>query len=543
MGNKSLTYLQALKLIKSFSNQQQQSHSITCSANINPLIHFLRANMIESHDTDLSISSNEFGTLKQHLISNLSDQKDILFLFPWDLIESLNWRTGITSLDERYENELNQNFQLIEAQSFKNIFYFSAPLPPIFLNTNQKEFFKSKLDMTASKLGSTIIQDGICLKNFISSGCPFDNLLIDETAKKILLTLEHKKNEAKKIIVTDLDETLWKGILGEDGLGGISAEAEPSSHIHFIYQGYLKILQERGILLAICSKNDQDLVEKALEVNSFVLKSEDFVSIKASYERKSIMIKELSKELNLGLEHFVFIDDNPVEVNEILEYLPEVSTFLFPKDLNKLNKIFDELEVKFMASEVTKEDKNRTKMYKNIPQASSAVANKIVDLSDYLKSLKMKVTIHNRSGDNNQRAIQLINKTNQFNLNGIRRDENEISEIISGGGKLYTAHLADKNGEHGEVVSILIDSTNTAISFVMSCRVFQRDLEFYFLNYILEKVTPILNISYKSTERNKPATMFMEKMFNSSKDGIYELNINKMKAFNSNINKIFKDTI
>ncbi len=85
--------------------------------------------MIESHDTDLLISSNEFGTLKQHLISNLLDQQDILFLFPWDLIESLNWRTGVTSLDEEYENELNQNFQLIDAQSFKDIFYFSAPLP------------------------------------------------------------------------------------------------------------------------------------------------------------------------------------------------------------------------------------------------------------------------------------------------------------------------------------------------------------------------------------------------------------------------------
>ncbi len=127
-----------------------------------------------------------------------------------------------------------------------------------------------------------------------------------------------------------------------------------------------------------------------------------------------------------------------------------------------------------MVSEITEEDKNRTRMYKNIPQASNYAANKIVDLSDYLKSLKMKVTMLDRSSDNSQRAIQLINKTNQFNLNGIRRDENEISKIISGGGKLYTAHLADRNGEHGEVVSILIDSTNTTISFVMSCKSFKR---------------------------------------------------------------------
>jgi hypothetical protein len=145
--------------------------------------------MIQSYDADLLISTNEFGTLKQHLISNTHNDREILFLFPWDLIESLNWRTGITSLDAEYQNELNQNFQLIDKQSFQEIFYFSAPLPPIFLNANERESLTSELKMLASKLGSTIIDNGICLKNFISNGCPFDNLCLDETAKEILLAL------------------------------------------------------------------------------------------------------------------------------------------------------------------------------------------------------------------------------------------------------------------------------------------------------------------------------------------------------------------
>jgi FkbH-like protein len=543
MGNKSLTYLQALKVIKNTANDKSESRSITCSVNIDPLIHFLRANMIQSYDADLLISTNEFGTLKQHLISNTHNDREILFLFPWDLIESLNWRTGITSLDAEYQNELNQNFQLIDKQSFQEIFYFSAPLPPIFLNANERESLTSELKMLASKLGSTIIDNGICLKNFISNGCPFDNLCLDETAKEILLALNISNNEAKKIIITDLDETFWKGVLGEDGLDGISAETDPSSHIHFVYQGYLKILKERGILLAICSKNDLDLVEEALRTKPFLVKHEDFVAIKASYERKSIMIRELSKELNLGLEHFVFIDDNPVEVNEILEYLPEVNTFLFPKDLNGLNKIFTELEVKVATSKITAEDKNRTKMYKNIVQTSHDLKNEIIDLSDYLQSLKMQVTIHDRSKDDNQRAIQLINKTNQFNLNGIRRDEKEVLEIIKNGGNLYSASLSDKNGEHGEVISILIDSTNTALSFVMSCIVFQRDLEYYFLRYLLKNVTPKLKIIFKSTERNKPASMFINKIFNNSNDDVYEVDLVKIKPWDSGLNKIFIDTI
>jgi FkbH-like protein len=543
MGNKSLTYLQALKVIKNTANDKSESRSITCSVNIDPLIHFLRANMIQSYDADLLISTNEFGTLKQYLISNTHNDREILFLFPWDLIESLNWRTGITSLDAEYQNELNQNFQLIDKQSFQEIFYFSAPLPPIFLNANERESLTSELKMLASKLGSTIIDNGICLKNFISNGCPFDNLCLDETAKEILLALNISNNEAKKIIITDLDETFWKGVLGEDGLDGISAETDPSSHIHFVYQGYLKILKERGILLAICSKNDLDLVEEALRTKPFLVKHEDFVAIKASYERKSIMIRELSKELNLGLEHFVFIDDNPVEVNEILEYLPEVNTFLFPKDLNGLNKIFTELEVKVATSKITAEDKNRTKMYKNIVQTSHDLKNEIIDLSDYLQSLKMQVTIHDRSKDDNQRAIQLINKTNQFNLNGIRRDEKEVLEIIKNGGNLYSASLSDKNGEHGEVISILIDSTNTALSFVMSCRVFQRDLEYYFLRYLLKNVTPKLKIIFKSTERNKPASMFINKIFNNSNDDVYEVDLVKIKPWDSGLNKIFIDTI
>ena len=543
MGNKSLTYLQALKVIKNIATDQSESRSITCSVNIDPLIHFLRANMIQSYDADLLISTNEFGTLKQHLISDTHNDREILFLFPWDLIESLNWRTGITTLDSEYQSELNQNFRLIDKQSFQEIFYFSAPLPPIFLNANERESLTSELKMLASKLGSTIIDNGICLKNFISNGCPFDNLCLDETAKEILLALNISNNEAKKIIITDLDETFWKGVLGEDGLEGISAETDPSSHIHFIYQGYLKILKERGILLAICSKNDLDLVEEALRTKPFLVKHEDFVAIKASYERKSIMIRELSKELNLGLEHFVFIDDNPVEVNEILEYLPEVNTFLFPKDLNGLNKIFTELEVKVATSKITAEDKNRTKMYKNIVQTSHDLKNEIIDLSDYLQSLKMQVTIHDRSEDDNQRAIQLINKTNQFNLNGIRRDEKEVLEIIKNGGNLFSASLSDKNGEHGEVISILIDSTNTAISFVMSCRVFQRDLEYYFLRYLLKNLTPKLKIIFESTERNKPASMFINKLFNNSNDDVYELDLVKIKPWDSGLNKIFIDTI
>ena len=155
----------------------------------------------------------------------------------------------------------------------------------------------------------------------------------------------------------------------------------------------------------------------------------------------------------------------------------------------------------------------------------------------------MQVTIHDRSKDDNQRAIQLINKTNQFNLNGIRRDEKEVLEIIKNGGNLYSASLSDKNGEHGEVISILIDSTNTALSFVMSCRVFQRDLEYYFLRYLLKNVTPKLKIIFKSTERNKPASMFINKIFNNSNDDVYEVDLVKIKPWDSGLNKIFIDTI
>lgn len=540
--NDSLTYIEALKVIKNTEYSSKKSIFIASSANLETLFHFIKANVAKSHDIELDIESNQFGTLRQYIVSSENKTNDILILFPWDLIGSLNWRLGVKVIDVAHIKEIKETLSLIHKKKFKNIIYFSCPLPPGFLNPFQRETLENELSSNINLIGAKNISNVFCLNNFVNTGNPFDNTKLDRIAKEIIDFTDNRK-ESKKILVTDLDETLWRGILGEDGIEKISADQDQNSFPHFIYQSYLKSLKDRGILLAICSKNDFDLVEEALQSKSFILNMDDFVNVKASYERKSEAIKKISKELNLGLEHFIFIDDNPVEIHEVENALPNVRCFSFKKDLNYLNETFLVLENLFQSSEITQEDKKRTEMYKASTLKVSHKNHEDMDISDYLKSLNMQIIIHDRSESNYDRAIQLINKTNQFNINGIRRDQKEILNIIKNGGKLITAELSDINGSHGEIISFLINDNNLVESFVMSCRVFQREIELFFLDYVIQNISQSIELNFKNTKRNKPVQIFLERLNVKDTDEQITICAETINPFKDSINKIFKDNI
>ena len=289
---------------------------------------------------------------------------------------------------------------------------------------------------------------------------------------------------------------------------------------HFIFQTYLKKLKEAGTLLSICSKNDEDLVRKAFASNDFVLSIDDFISIQASYNPKSLQIKELAKTLNLGLESFVFIDDNPVEINEVQGSLAQVKCILFSLESSKYLNMYQQLASMFINNNPTEEDINRTKFYQSMKKTIDVIEGQSSDLSSFLKSLQMNIIFSKKTINDSDRAIQLINKTNQFNLNGIRRKPSEIHSIIQNKGFLFTAALSDINGEHGEILSLLINNDNEVVSFVMSCRVFQRKIEYFFLSILLEKYFGEIKFKYIETERNSPVKLFFNslKKTNQSKE-------------------------
>lgn len=538
-----LSFLDAAKILKDKKNYQAKLLNLISSFNTTQLEIYIRA-YAKTQLLDIEIDTIPFGTLRQSIISNDHDKKSILLLTPTDFSPALDWRTGFPDSSVSIDAILNEIYsfkKLIENSSFEEIFFLPTPIPPLFDERNENLKIELKIKDVAIELGAMILSDSyFSLDSYLTSGCAISGSCLSAAAHDISNKLFLKKIEKKKIIVTDLDNTLWNGILGEDGLDGIKASSEGKGFHHFIYQTYLKKLKEAGTLLSVCSKNDEDLVKKAFEVNNFILDTNDFVSIQASYNPKSLQIKELAKTLNLGLEAFVFIDDNPVEISEVQSSLPQITCILFSSESSEYINMLHQLSLLLSNKNPTEEDKNRTKLYKNMKKTADVIEGESSDLSSFLKSLEMNVKISKKSTINDgDRAIQLINKTNQFNLNGLRRTSEEVNNILDNGGLIFTASLSDINGKHGEILSILIDSNNIVQSFVMSCRVFQRRVEFLFLSVILENYFEKIKFNFIETERNSPIKLFFNafKNINTKK----EITLSKQDIDNSeqNLNLIF----
>ena len=314
-----------------------------------------------------------------------------------------------------------------------------------------------------------------CLSNFTSNGCPFKNKEIGKVAFIIFKHIFNRTNP-KKLIVLDLDNTLWDGVLGEVGPLSVKASPNDKSFLFFIFQSFLKNIKNRGILLAVVSKNDLDLIEQAFKLNDFVLNLEDFVKIIGTYQPKSIQIKNILKSINLTNESCLFIDDNELEIQEVMNFSEDITCEKFPESIKYLPAFLEKIIKFFDFSNITFEDKNRTKFYKSQIDAIQVVEGNHSFIDDYLKSLKQILNIKKGDENNIDRAVQLINKTNQFNLNGIRRSKEEIINMLNNDHDIFIGELIDKNGSQGEIIVILLEKTGTISSFVMSCRVFQRKI-------------------------------------------------------------------
>lgn len=540
-----LSFLDAAKILKENVYEKTEHLKLLTSFNTIQLEFYIKA-YAKTQSLNFEIDTIPFGTLRQSIISDKNEDKNsILILTPADFCSALDWRTGFPEKPislEDMKKEILSFKNLIEEALFKKIFFLPMPLPSLYENFEEDLSVDLFIKSAVLDLGAIFLSDSnFSLDSYLASGCPISGSSLSHAAYKISDEIFLKKHDKKKVIVIDLDNTLWNGILGEDGVKGIHALPEGKGFHHFIFQSYLKKLKEAGTLLSICSKNDEDLVREAFSTNDFVLSIDDFVSIQASYNPKSLQIKELARTLNLGLESFVFIDDNPVEINEVQSSLMPVTCILFSLESSKYLNMYRLLTSMFINNNPTKEDINRTKIYQSMKKSVEVIKGKSSDLSAFLKSLNMNVLVSKKTINDSDRAIQLINKTNQFNLNGLRKTPEEIHSIIQNKGSLFSASLSDINGEHGEILSLLINSNNEAESFVMSCRVFQRKVEYLFLSILLEKYFGEIKFKYIETERNTPVKLFfrslkitnLSKEISLSKSDIDQAEPNLYDVFNS----------
>ena len=298
------------------------------------------------------------------------------------------------------------------------------------------------------------------------------------------------KQSRKKCLVLDMDNTLWGGILGEDGINGIKIGDTYPGNAFKHFQIKIKELKEIGVILAACSKNNFSDVKKMWKENDrMILKEDDFSVLQINWKNKAENINNISKELNIGLDSFVFIDDNPVERELIKQLLPEVTCLDFPdKPYNLYNYISYIKENYFSSYSITDEDLNKTENYlANIQR--NKVRDSIVNLDDYLKSLQIELEIDGLNNDNCQRLSQLCQKTNQFNLSTIRYEESDLFKIDNKSHKIYSLKVNDKFGELGitglMIIKYLKNRECEIDTFLMSCRILGRKIENVFLKYIL----------------------------------------------------------
>jgi FkbH-like protein len=317
----------------------------------------------------------------------------------------------------------------------------------------------------------------------------YSNALLDKAASEIKSAIRGLLGQTRKVIVCDLDNTLWGGVVGDDGMENLKLGApDPVGECYQAFQKALKGFRSRGILLAIASKNDEKLALSVIEKHpAMVLRKDDFVAWRINWEDKAGNILQLVKELNLGLDSFVFLDDSPQERDRVRQALPEVYVPELPPSVSEYGAFLTSLNC-FEVPALEKEDFERTRMYQ-AEKSRNEVQNSSGDLEGWLRSLQIEVRAAPLSRESLPRAAQLLNKTNQFNLSLRRLDEKTLwdwaQELRH---SIYTFNVSDRFGDSGLVglASFSIAGTEARIvDFVMSCRVMGKKVEEALLGYTI----------------------------------------------------------
>ena len=294
----------------------------------------------------------------------------------------------------------------------------------------------------------------------------------------------------KKAFVLDLDNTLWGGIVGDDGVENLSIGPEvPSGQVYLEFQNYLKEHKNLGIILNVNSKNEYENAIAGLNHPAGALKPDDFIIIKANWNPKNLNIKDIAEELNLGADSFVFVDDNPAERMVVKNYVDGISTPEIDVPENYI-RIIDRNGY-FEMTNFSEEDLKKNELYKDNAKRSQMMAT-FDNYDDYLKSLKMKAEISSFKPIYLERISQLSNKSNQFNLTTKRYSLSDIEEIDKNDNyiKLY-GKLEDIFGDNG-VITVVIGNIKNKDElhidlWIMSCRVLKRNMEFAMMDKLVEK--------------------------------------------------------
>jgi FkbH-like protein len=365
------------------------------------------------------------------------------------------------------------------------------------------------------------------IRSEIASGFPYQ--LGHASVLAELLSRLIRPPIPKKGLITDLDNTLWSGIVGDVGTEGISWSLDQRSHVHAIYQQYLSALANAGVLLAVASKNDPAIVQEAFKRADMLVESNRIFPMEVRWGPKSAGIRRILQAWNIASDSVVFIDDSPMEIAEVQSAFPDMECIAFPNDPDGITQLVSRLRDLFGKEFVSHEDFLRLDTIRSRWQATTPAPDTGLSLDDFLRDAESEITLTWSKNPADARPLELINKTNQFNLNGTRYSDAEwIGYLNDPNRRLLVVSYKDKYGQLGKISVLGIhaasDTEVVVDTWVMSCRAFSRRIEYR----CLEQLFVItgkgeITFDFQLTSRNMPLQEFFAGLLGSPPTGRFKL--------------------
>jgi FkbH-like protein len=539
---KSLKYSEILNLNKELEDSTQKSYNISLLSNV--IVHQAKE-IIEYPLRDSGVNANvllgDYDNIVQESQKQTTTNAIIIFWELSNLVDGLQYKINLLSeekiraIEHKIKSEIEfvgknlKHCPLLLINKFSSLFFSN-----LLIANNKLDELAEKLNRFIEKLNQSNIKlinldkiiAGIGIDNcfdtryYYSSKAPYTVGFFKSYAQFIKPLILSANGMAKKALIFDCDNTLWKGVLGEDGIDGIELSGESQNGAIFQeIQSIALSLCQQGVILGLCSKNNPEDVNEVLINHPDMILQDKYITVKeVNWSDKANNLRNISKKLNIGLDSMVFVDDSPFEVNLIKEELPEVTVLQVPEKLYEYPQMLRDNLGFFYNLSSTVEDSNKTKILHEQIQREE-VKTEFSNIDDYLASLKIIVTIFKNEVSLIPRMAQLTQKTNQFNLTTKRYTESEIENMVSSSSTdVFSFSVNDKYGDNGVTGLCIVDVDNDKDAFIdtflMSCRVIGRNVEYIFMDYIINslinKNINKIRSTYKITKKNKQVERFYD---------------------------------
>jgi FkbH-like protein len=542
-----MTLNEALRLINaSRENRSGAPVFLICAFQPLHLATFLQAYATESRaGENIEVLTGLFGDLPGNIRkATASGATNAAVILEWDdldprlgLRSSGGWAKAVRrDIESTCRERLQQIAELLEPLASKSVIAIAGPSLPLMplghTADSQATSFELGLQHDVSGFlqrmaaipGSRVL-DPVWLAGASPLGARFDPKMslmagFPYTARHAdilaagLIRLLYPASPKKGLIV-DLDDTLWSGIIGDDGVDGVSWSLERHTQVHALLQQMLAVMAENGVLLAIASKNEPAVVEQGLARPDLLVPRESFFPVMAGWGPKSAAVDEIIRTWNIAADSVVFLDDNPMELSEVESAHPGITCLQFrAKDAASVWELLGRLRNLFGKPAVLEEDSLRAASIRTGAEFHKANASGV---GHFLDTLGGKVTINYQKDPRDKRTLELINKTNQFNLNGVRVPEGDwLARLQSDNAIAATVSYEDKFGALGKIAVLLGERQGPEIritSWVMSCRAFSRKIEHHTLDSLFRVCgAHQLRFDFRPTERNQPLQQFFAEL-------------------------------